>query len=381
MMSNSALNSRMDKKVKIENGLKDVYVNKTNLSDVNGTDGILTICGYDITELAFNASFEEAAFLLLNNKIGTEEEIQLFKNKLSKYRELTDLTIETIKQMVKNNISAFETLQVALSTLFLSFNYIKEDISLQIISSFPTIISYYWRLKQKLPIIHPKSSLSHVENFFFMIEGKLPDKNKVKALETYLITVLDHGMNASTFVSRSISSTDSDLLSCVLGALGSLKGPKHGGAPGPVLDMVFEIAKSNDPESYIKKQLDQGDRLMGFGHRIYKTRDPRADVLKKAGEMFYSEKEKEIDNLFKKTEQIALKYLKIYKPGRDLHTNVEFFTAYLLHGIGIESELFTPLFAMSRVVGWLAHAEEQRKENILIRPESLYTGNYGKKWS
>ena len=223
--------------------------------------------------------------------------------------------------------------------------------------------------------------MGYVENFLYMLEAKEPEQKRVRALETYLITVMDHGMNASTFVSRCIASSDSDLLSAVLGALGSLKGPKHGGAPGPALELVLEVTKSKDPESYLRNILEKGERLPGFGHRIYKTRDPRADVLKQAGETFYTEKEKDINEMFKKTEQLALQLLHTYKPGRELHTNVEFYTAYLLHGIGIDQELFTPIFAMSRVVGWLAHAKEQQKENLLIRPESLYTGEYGKQWT
>ena len=232
-----------------------------------------------------------------------------------------------------------------------------------------------------MDIIEPNIELGHAENFLYMLKGMVPDKNQAKALETYLITVMDHGMNASTFVSRCIASSDSDLLSAVLGAVGSLKGPKHGGAPGPALKLVLDVSKSDNAEQFIKNLLEKGVRIPGFGHRVYKTRDPRADVLKKAGENFYTGNESDLSQKFIETEQLVLKLLNEYKPGRQLFTNVEFYTAYLLNGLGIEEELFTPLFATARVVGWLGHAKEQIKEDLIIRPKSFYIGEYNKKWS
>ena len=383
MMTNSLINENENEKakVKVEKGLKGLYVTETDLSSINGIKGILTIRGYPLDELAFKATFEEVVYLLLYNKRISKLELETYKKKLAQYRNLSPFTVEIIKNLVIQNVSAIEVLQIALSTLFNEFNSTKEDKKELIIASFPTIIAYYNRLKNRLEIIKPRDDLGHVENFLYMLEARLAEQKRTRALEIYLITVIDHGMNASTFVSRCIASSDSDLLSSVLGAIGSLKGPKHGGAPGPALELVLEVAKSNDPESYIRELLENGKRLPGFGHRIYKTRDPRADVLKKAGETFYTEKEKDISEIFKKTEQLALKLLNEYKPGRELHTNVEFYTAYLLHGIGMDQELFTSLFSMSRVVGWLAHAEEQQREDLLIRPESLYIGEYGKQWN
>ena len=363
----------------INRGLKDIYVDETLLSNVNGQEGILTIMGYDISEISVHATYEELAFLLLNNHRASNTELTEFNATLQNLRTLSAFTIESIRKSVEAGLSAFESLQVALPSLFLVTQH-KKHIKELIISSIPSIIATFWRLKKNLSIVQPDSTVSVVENFLYMLDGEKVSQDRVKALQTYLCCVMEHGINASTFVSRAISSSDSDLLSAVLGALGSLKGPKHGGAPGPVLEMVLDIAESNDPEGYINNILANKGRLMGFGHRVYKRRDPRADVMKKAGEEFYSTNQQSISELFNRVEQVALAALKKYKPELELHTNVEFYTAYLLHGIGLHHELFSCIFAMARVVGWLAHAEEQGRENILIRPKSYYIGEFDNKW-
>ena len=203
----------------------------------------------------------------------------------------------------------------------------------------------------------------------------------MRALETYLNTVVDHGLNASTFTARVITSTGSDLVSAIVGAIGALKGPLHGGAPGPALDMVFEIGDLSRAEPILRKKIESGERLMGFGHRVYKVRDPRADVLSAAAErMFTRGGDMRLYKLARGVETIALRLLEEYKPGRRLQTNVEFYTALVLHGIGLEVPLFTPMFAISRVAGWIAHCLEQRREGRLIRPQSEYVGVVGRKW-
>jgi citrate synthase len=215
-----------------------------------------------------------------------------------------------------------------------------------------------------------------------MLSGDAPDAERVRGLETYLNTVVDHGLNASTFTARVITSTGSDLVSAVVGALGALKGPLHGGAPGPALDMVFEIGDPSRAEAVLRKKLDAGEKLMGFGHRVYKVRDPRAEVLARAAErMFTRTGDMGLYNLVRSVEAEALRLLEEYKPGRRLQTNVEFYTALLLHGLGLGVELFTPTFAVSRVSGWIAHALEQRAANRIIRPQSEYVGPRGRTWT
>ena len=185
----------------------------------------------------------------------------------------------------------------------------------------------------------------------------------------------DHGLNASTFAARVIVSTRSDVISAVTGAVGALKGPLHGGAPGPALDMVFEIGTPERAEGVIRAKLDRGERLMGFGHRIYRVRDPRADVLARAAERFYtSGGDQLLYDLARQVEVTALRLLRERKPERRLETNVEFYTALLLHGLGFPSELFTPTFAVGRVLGWSAHCLEQLRDGRLIRPQSAYIG-------
>jgi citrate synthase len=200
-------------------------------------------------------------------------------------------------------------------------------------------------------------------------------------LETYLNAASDHGMNASTFTARVIVSTRSDLVSAVTGAIGALKGPLHGGAPGPALDVVFEIGEAERAEPFLRGKLDRGERLMGFGHRIYKTRDPRADVLAAAAERLYAaDADEDLYRLAIAVEKTAVRLLEEYKPGRNLYTNVEYYTALLLHGLGLPRELFTPTFTASRVAGWTAHCFEQRELDRIIRPQSEYVGFQDRAW-
>ena len=202
-----------------------------------------------------------------------------------------------------------------------------------------------------------------------------PSAERARALETYLNTVCDHGLNASTFTARVIVSTRSDVISAITGAVGALKGPLHGGAPGPALDMVFEIGTPERAEPVIRAMLDRGERLMGFGHRVYRVRDPRADVLAAAAERFYaSDGDRSLYELARHVEATALRLLRERKPDRRLDTNVEFYTALLLHGLGLPTELFTPTFAVGRVLGWSAHCLEQLRDGRLIRPQSAYIG-------
>jgi citrate synthase len=250
-----------------------------------------------------------------------------------------------------------------------------------IVARFPTIVAAFWRLRQGVEPLPPRGDLGHAANFLYMLRGDTPDAEQVRGLETYLNTVVDHGLNASTFTARVITSTGSDLVSAVVGALGALKGPLHGGAPGPALDMVFEIEHASRAEQVLRRKIEAGEKLMGFGHRVYRVRDPRAEVLAAAAEQMYTRGgDLSLYALARAVEATALRLLEEYKPGRRLQTNVEFYTALLLHGIGLEVPLFTPTFAISRVSGWIAHAFEQRRANRIIRPRSEYIGPRDRRW-
>lgn len=257
----------------------------------------------------------------------------------------------------------------------------EKQLAKQLLARIPTVVAAYWRYLQGEQPIAPDKSLSHAANYLYMLTGKRPTDAETRGLETYLNTVIDHGLNASTFAARVIIATQSDIVSAITGAIGALKGPLHGGAPGPALDMVFEIGKAERAEAYLRAKLDRGERLMGFGHRVYKVRDPRADVLAAAAErMFAGSDNLELYHLAKSVEQTALRLLEEYKPGRNLQTNVEFFTALVLHGLGLSTDLFTPTFAVGRAAGWIAHCFEQLETGRIIRPESRYIGRMDGKW-
>ena len=255
------------------------------------------------------------------------------------------------------------------------------DHALRLVGMIPTIVATYWRYRAEDDAVAPRGDLSHAANYLYMLTGTEPEAAAVRGLETYLNTVIDHGLNASTFVARSIVSTESDLISAVTGAVGSLKGPLHGGAPGPVLEMLLAVHESGDPEGYVRETLNSGEKLMGFGHRVYRTRDPRAAVLSRAAELFYADSnEQEFFETVTEFEGIAVDELATHKPNRELETNVEFYTAVLLHGLDIPQELFTVTFAMSRVGGWTAHCLEQLEDNRIVRPTSIYVGDRDRKW-
>jgi citrate synthase len=250
-----------------------------------------------------------------------------------------------------------------------------------ILAALPTIVAAYARLLRGEAPLPPRVELGYAANLLYMLWGDLPSPERVRALETYLNTVVDHGLNASTFTARVITSTGSDFVSAIVGAIGALKGPLHGGAPGPALDMVFEIGDAARAEEVLRRKIEAGERLMGFGHRVYKVRDPRADVLAAAAERLYRrDGDLHLYDLAKHVEATAIRLLEEYKPGRRLQTNVEFYTALLLHGLGLDTSLFTPIFAVSRAAGWIAHCLEQRRANRLIRPQSVYVGPAARTW-
>jgi citrate synthase len=259
-----------------------------------------------------------------------------------------------------------------------------------LVARFPTIVASNWRLRRGAPLIAPHPQLRHAANYLYMLTGTEPYPAVERALETYLNTVVDHGMNASTFAARVIVSTRSDMFSALAGAVGALKGPLHGGAPGPALDMVFEIQQraaasgrslAQEAEVWARATVAAGGRIMGFGHRVYKVRDPRAAVLGAAAtRLFERAGDTRLNDDARVVEDVVLRVLHELKPGRRLKTNMEFYTALVLHGIGLDSELFTPTFAISRVGGWTAHVLEQIAEDHLIRPSVTYTGARGRRW-
>jgi len=386
----------------IHNGLEGIIAAETSLSMVDGTAGELVIAGFPVAELAMNATFEETAFLLWYGNLPDAEELSSFRIELAQRRELAPVAYELLRAAADERTDSMDALRMAAGTISLQCHSTDksvcatqakqcgtdtlvcaadDDAARNLLAAFPTIVAAYWRLSNGRDPIAPRNDLFHAANFLYMLSGETPSDERVRGLETYLNTVVDHGLNASTFTARVIASTNSDLVSAITGAIGALKGPLHGGAPGPALDMVFEIGAASRAEEVLRKKIESGEKLMGFGHRVYKVRDPRADVLAAAAErMFTRGGDMALYELARSVEQTALRLLEEYKPGRHLQTNVEFYTALLLHGLDLEVPLFTPTFAISRVAGWIAHCFEQRRANRLIRPASVYIGARSKRF-
>jgi citrate synthase len=365
----------------LDAGLERVVAAATRLSDVQGQEGRLTIAGFPAEEIASRATFEEMIYLLWFDRLPGADELQAFQRELATRRQVPDYTIDLLRSAAGRCVDPMDALRMGIASL----DNPDGDPSAQaaaIVSQTATIVAAILRLQSGRVPVSPDPTLSHAADLLRMVGGVAPDAAHVRALETYLNTVIDHGLNASTFAARVIVATDSDMVSAITGAVGALKGPLHGGAPGPALDMVFEIGDRENAEPFLRAKLDRGERLMGFGHRVYKVRDPRANILAEATRALYAEDEavQSLYELATGVETVALRLLEEYKPGRNLQTNVEYYTALLLHCLGFEPAAFTPIFAVGRVAGWLAHCREQRETGRLIRPSSQYIGDHDRTW-
>ena len=379
----------------IARGLEGVTVAETRLSSIDGEAGELVIGGFPLGELAGNATFEEAVFLLREGRLPDAAELEAFRGDLASRRAIAPETRETLRAAAEDGLPAMDALRMGVAAANLSSDAdgtggtgersgsgdLADD-ALTAVAVLPTVAATYWRYHEGDEPMAPREDLGHAANYLYMLTGEEPDEAAVRGLETYLNTVIDHGLNASTFTARCIASTESDVFSAVTGAVGALKGPLHGGAPGPVLEMLIDIHESGDPEAAVRQRLDAGERLMGFGHRVYEVRDPRAAVLSDAAESFYEASgDADFFESAREAERVGVEALAEHKPGRRLETNVEFYTAVLLHGIGIPRELFTATFGVARVGGWTAHCLEQREDNRIVRPRARYVGETDRTWT
>ena len=363
-------------------GLEGVVAAETTLSHVDGLKGELIIAGYDVEEIAPHATFEEATYLLWHGQRANREQLAAFTQELAALRALPAATLALLAAVAEEKKPVMDALRIASGTLDLSVDAGDQElVTKALLARIPTVVAAYWRLRNGESPVAPRADLGHSANYLYMLSGEEADASAVRGMETYLNTISDHGLNASTFAARVIIATQSDMTSAVVGAIGALKGPLHGGAPGPALEMVFDIGTAEAAEPYLRAMLDRGERLMGFGHRVYKVRDPRAEVLGKAADaMFATGERRKLYELAKYVEEKALTLLAEYKPGRNLQTNVEFYTALLLHGLDLETELFTPTFAIGRTAGWIAHCREQLATGRIIRPQSRYVGPHYGRW-
>jgi len=381
----------------IISGLEGVLVTETRLSKVDGTAGVLTIGGFPLEELAPNATFEEVLHLLWFDRLPTASELEELRVELAGLRRIPEPTIDLLKAAAEKKLPTMDALRMGVDTLAL-VDADPSDVSPEadvlrakaVTARIPTVVATYWRLLHGEDPVPPNAEIGHAANYLYMLNGEEAHPDAERALETYINSVVDHGMNNSTFTSRVIISTRSDIVSAVVGAIGSLKGPLHGGAPGPALDMVFEIRARADASGkelqeeadlWTRDVVEGGGRIMGFGHRVYKVRDPRADVLGAAAvKLFEGAGDTALYDDAIAVEEVVLDVLAELKPDRSIKTNVEFYTALLLHGVGMETGLFSPTFAVGRVGGWTAHILEQIAEARLIRPRAAYGGELDRVW-
>ena len=361
------------------NGLEGVVAASTELSHVFGDEGKLVYRGYDIHELAGKASFEEVAHLLWIGHLPNRQELDELERKFGENRVLPEAVIDGLRQVPKG-ANPMDALRTGVSLLgAVDVNHFNDqpptlDEAIELAARFPAILATFSRLREGKEPVHGRADLNTAQNYLYQLTGVVPEEKHWKSLETYLVLLADHGLNASTFTARVIASTDSDMASALTGAVGALKGPAHGGAPAKVLDMLNEIGTAENVDAWLTDALDNGKRLMGFGHRVYKAEDPRAEILRGMAETASTP---EFFALSKTTEDRALAMLEERKPGRRLYTNVEFYSAAVLAAVGLPGDMFPPTFAVSRSVGWSAHVLEQASNNRLIRPASEYIGPLG----
>ncbi|MDZ7682512.1 MAG: citrate/2-methylcitrate synthase [Fodinibius sp.] len=365
----------------INKGLEGIVAFSTQKSFIDGQKGELIYAGYDIDTLAENASFEEVCFLLWNDRLPNQEELNELNTKIQNNRELPEAVINYIKGTSKN-AEPMAVLRTAVSMLG-DFHEVEADSehefrinkAISITAKIPTIIAAFDRSRNNKNIVTPLSEKSTAYNFLYMLNDEEPGDQAEKTMDLCLILHAEHGMNASTFTNRAICSTESDMYSSVTGAIGALKGPLHGGANQQVMNMLLDIEEKNaDPVEYVKGRLDGKEKVMGFGHRVYKTMDPRARILRSMSKKL--SKETGHETLYQWSEAI----LKTMKDDKDIDPNVDFFSATVYYSMGIKPDLFTCIFAMSRVSGWTGHYIEQAENNRLVRPRALFIGDKHKEW-
>ena len=352
-------------------GLEGIVAADTKLSSVNGEKGILRYCGYNIDDLAFNTSFEETICLLYDYELPNEERLNEMTKNIGEARVLPKEVISVITELVSKT-SPMSTLRTVVSVLGHYENNVPLNElapkALRLVGQIATAVAMIHRLREGLPIIEADPTKGHAEDFLRMLHDKEPTQTQIEALNLYLILLADHGFNASTFSARVTAGTLANLHSAITSAVGTLSGPLHGGANEKAMDMILEIGTKKKASNYIQKAFDNKQKIMGFGHRVYKVDDARKPHLKKMAKQIWEEKGNM--KIFDVSEEIE-KQVKERKP---IITNVDFYSAPLLYGLEIPTDLFTPLFAMSRVAGWTAHVLEQYRNNRLIRPRARYIG-------
>ena len=363
--------------IQYSKGLEGVIAALSSISYIDGSNGRLIYRGIPIEMLAKYSTYEETAYLLLNGELPRKDALDEFSSKLRKYRNLPEKVEECLLELPPNP-HPMDILKVAVahSGLYdpdqhLSCREGAVDKVIRIVAQIPTMIAYYHRARMGKEVVPPDPELGHAENFLYMLHGKKPDKEEARIFDVALILHAEHGLNASTFAAMVTASTLSDINSAIVSAIGTLKGPLHGGANERVLKMLEEIGSPDRVEEYVLNALREKRRIMGFGHRVYKTYDPRARILKEYAE-YLSEKhgDRKWISIGEKIEEVMIREL----GKKGIFPNVDFYSGIVYSFLGIPRDLFTPVFAMARSVGWAAHVCEYVQNNRIFRPRAYYIG-------
>ncbi len=362
--------------VEYSKGLAGVIANESKLSLVQGGEGKLSYCGYDIKDLVEQCTFEEVTYLLHNNALPTKDELQAFTTNLRSHRQLPDGVVEFLKNCPKDAVP-MDVLRTAVSMLGLFDDRAEigepdldklHDIAISLVAQTPVIVAYFHRIRQGLPLPEVKEDLSEAAHFLYLITGEVPSEKSTRTLDVAYTLHADHGMNASTFSARVTVATLTDFYSSMTSAIGTLKGPLHGGANEGVIKMLKEIGDLDKVEAYVEDKLAKKEKIMGIGHRVYTTLDPRAPFLKEMAIKLTDElgESKWID--------MSAKIAEMMSERKGLNANVDFYSATVYYSLGIPTDLFTPIFAISRMAGWTAQVLEQLEDSRLYRPLTKYVG-------
>ena len=348
---------------------------------MRGLEGFYHYRQYNAVELAETRSLEDVWYLLYHGELPTAPQRSAFAGEIAPLRPIPAEVQSALPEIarVARHAPPLDLLRTTLSLIGAALGFRPSlDLSaaelheqgMRVCAVVPTLLCALYRLQHDLEIIEPRPDLAYAANYLYMMSGEVPTTEHARGVEQYLISTIDHGFNASTFTARVITSTGADLVAAVVGGIGALSGPLHGGAPSRALDMLDAIGTIDKADAWLRDAVERGDRLMGFGHRVYKTDDPRSVMLRSVAERLGGSKVE----LAEQVEQLAIEVLAELKPGRKLYTNVEFYAGVVMDTCGVPREMFTPTFASSRVIGWTAHILEQAADNRLIRPSAQYVG-------
>ncbi|MBE2184994.1 MAG: citrate/2-methylcitrate synthase [Anaerolineae bacterium] len=373
--------------VTIHKGLDNVIIDESRLSLVNGAEGKLVYSGYKIEDLAANALYEEVVYLLWNGRLPNKAELELLRAEIAENAFVAPEILEILKHLPKNS-DPMAVMRSAVS-LLAHYDPDSEDTSaeanrrkaVRLNGQAVTLAAAWARIRKGLGPVPPRLDLNLAQNFIYMLRDEAPEASAVNAINAYMVLLTEHGMNASTFSARVTVSTGSDMHSAIVSAIGTLKGPAHGGANAEAMKMFLEIGDPANVQTWFDENIKSGKRrIMGIGHRVYKALDPRAAVLRDRAEALAVGSGN--GKWFEIADKLAiLARANEYFIERNLHPNVDYFSAIVLYTLDLDVDMFTPLFAMSRMAGWTAHIMEQAANNRLVRPDVLYTGPVDLVWT